>query len=140
MKCHLLHIMNLLSVAQRTPLACGQCGPEWPWALPCSSDLAIQSSKFRLPVLESPVLESPLPGPSCLTQRWATLASHLFGRNSQWPLGFEGLMPTRNLLGSQQALVRGALHSRVFFETHACLSACKDAEAGHLVGMKEGSS
>lgn len=88
-KCHSIHIMNLLSVTKGAPLACGQHGLEWPQAPAYSSDLiAVQFSRL--------LLESPLPGPSCLVWCWwATWVSHLFGRNS-WiltqvaPLGFEG--------------------------------------------------
>lgn len=61
MKCHSVHMGNLFSVAKGAPLACRQHRPEWPQGLAYSSDLAVGSSDFRLPLLESP-----LPGPPCL--------------------------------------------------------------------------
>ena len=100
-KCHLLHIMNLLSVAKRTPLACGQHGPEWPRALACSPDLAVQFSRLHIPTPGIPTPRSLL---FCADSR----LGHL-GLPSVWekkldsgassPLGFEALEPTRNILG-----------------------------------------
>lgn len=94
MKCHSIHIMNLLSVTKGTPLACGQHGLEWPQALAYSSDLiAVQFSRRQAPSPGIPTARSLL-SRLVLAQRWATWVSHLWEKqldsDTSGPLGFEG--------------------------------------------------
>lgn len=117
--------MNLLSVAKRTPPACGQRGPEWPQAPARGPDLALQFSRLQASSPGNPTPRSLL---FCADSK----LGHL-GLPSVWekepdsgasgPLGSEDLVPARNTLGSPHTLGRGALRSRIFSETHVRPSA-----------------
>lgn len=100
MKCHSLHIMNLLSVSKETPLACGQPGLEWPGALAYSS--------ASCPVLQAPGSLSWNPYSQLPLVLFCAISKlgHL-GLPSVWekeldsdtsaPWALKALVPTRNI-------------------------------------------
>lgn len=128
------------------PLICGQKNTTSLWAAWATVAprllLAAQGLAVQFSSLQDPSPGIPTPGSLfsyfVLTQSLGHLAlpsvwEKWLDSGTSRPLGLEVPVPTRNIWGSRQALVRGALHSKVSFETHACLSACMDAEAGHLL-------
>ncbi|XP_077016114.1 paxillin isoform X4 [Tamandua tetradactyla] len=76
MKCHLLRIMNLLSVAKGTQSVCGQCGQRGPRLLSAAAIWPSSPPDFRFPPGMSS-LRIPL-ALFMLTQSWITWPAHLF--------------------------------------------------------------